>query len=354
MENWEPLQIRLVWYVLAGFVLGFTTSTLWEWLYFRQFRLRVRQTLRYQQDVTSAWQATETVDVALDSVDEPRMPWVAPVYQSSGVLLESEREPATAYRQTVPLVQPAPFADLQTPRASAPPPLSTPRAVSTDVDDLTPAPLRAVPEPTPATPATSSPGAKAFVMPGISMPTPPRMAPVPFVATEPAAISPAPVGPAYNALPPVHGHPDDLTRIQGIGEAYKRRLYAAGIYTWQQVADSDAETLRTVTKAKPNARPEEWKVRAQELVIKHKRENATYEGPLPDDLTRIDGIGPSYADVLYKAGICTYEHLAAALPSELAEILPTPAIGNEFDFDRWIEQAVRLANVKQRNASVRR
>ena len=32
------------------------------------------------------------VDVAPDSGDEPRMPWEAPVYQSSGVLLESEYE----------------------------------------------------------------------------------------------------------------------------------------------------------------------------------------------------------------------------------------------------------------------
>ncbi len=163
-----------------------------------------------------------------------------------------------------------------------------------------------------------------------------------------------PIGPAYTVPAPVHGHPDDLSRIQGIGDAYTRRLYAAGIYTWQQVANSDAETLRTVTKAKPNARPEEWKMRAQALVIKHNRQNAIYEGPMPDDLTRIDGIGPSYADALYKAGICTYEHLAATLPSELAEILPTPAIGNEFDFDHWVEQAVRLAHVKQRNSSVRR
>ena len=54
MENWEPLQIRLVWYVLAGFVLGFTTSTLWEWLYFRQFRLRARAFGTHRLTVT-AW-----------------------------------------------------------------------------------------------------------------------------------------------------------------------------------------------------------------------------------------------------------------------------------------------------------
>ncbi len=129
MENWEPLQIRLVWYVLAGFVLGFTTSTLWEWLYFRQVRLRARQTPRAKQGVTSAWQTSETVAVAPDPVDEPPLPWATPVYQSSGVLLESEREPAPAYRQTTPFVQPVSFGDFQTtsaPSAPLPPAQPTP------------------------------------------------------------------------------------------------------------------------------------------------------------------------------------------------------------------------------------
>jgi len=340
-----------VWYVLAGFVLGFTTSTLWEWLYFRQVRLRARQTLAYKQGVTSAWQASETVDAAADPIDELPMPWETPVYQGSGVLLESEREPAPVYRQTAPVIQPAPVVDFQATSAPVTPPSAPqPSPAPTYADALPPATPSLAPDLSSSVPT----GAKAYVLPSVATPVSRTVAPIPPIEAAPIVIPPAPVGPAYKAMPRAHGHPDDLTRIQGIGEAYKRRLYAASIYTWQQVANSDAETLRTVTKAKPNARPEEWKVRAQELVIKHNRENATYDGPMPDDLTRIDGIGPSYADALYKAGICTYEHLAAALPSELAEILLTPAIGSEFDFDHWIEQAVRLANVKQRNAGARR
>jgi hypothetical protein len=33
--EWQP-----VWFLLAGFVLGFATSTLWEWVYFRGVRQR--------------------------------------------------------------------------------------------------------------------------------------------------------------------------------------------------------------------------------------------------------------------------------------------------------------------------
>ena len=35
-----PLELREpVWYVLAGFILGFAVSTLWEWLHFRRYRV---------------------------------------------------------------------------------------------------------------------------------------------------------------------------------------------------------------------------------------------------------------------------------------------------------------------------
>jgi hypothetical protein len=30
------------WYVLAGFLLGFGVSTLWEWVYFRRRRMTIR------------------------------------------------------------------------------------------------------------------------------------------------------------------------------------------------------------------------------------------------------------------------------------------------------------------------
>jgi predicted flap endonuclease-1-like 5' DNA nuclease len=138
-------------------------------------------------------------------------------------------------------------------------------------------------------------------------------------------------------------HPDDLGKIRGIGEIYKERLFAAGIYTWQQVVDSEPEVLRRITRAKPNADIGDWQSQAQALVKQFNRGGATYSGPAPEDLALIDGIGPAAMEALYQAGITTFARLAAATPVELAAILPAPTIGMEFHFSDWIAQAAQRA-----------
>ncbi|MCB0185686.1 MAG: hypothetical protein KDE31_15570, partial [Caldilineaceae bacterium] len=143
-------------------------------------------------------------------------------------------------------------------------------------------------------------------------------------------------------------YPDDLAMIKGIGEAYKRRLYATGIYTWRQLAETDTDSLRRITRAKPNADIESWLTQAMMLAEKYNRMGANFTGPL-DDFTRIEGIGTITADMLYKAGLCTYEQLAGASPDDLARIVPAPTVGNENDFDGWVNDAARLANAKRRN-----
>jgi predicted flap endonuclease-1-like 5' DNA nuclease len=166
-------------------------------------------------------------------------------------------------------------------------------------------------------------------------------------ASAPHASAP-PVTPPPATTEPSPDHPDNLAMIRGVGEAYKRRLYGVGIYTWRQVAESDIETLRRITRAKPNADINGWRTQARELAEKYQRWQTTFRGPL-DDFTRIDGIGAITADLLYKAGICTYDQLAGALPDELANIVPAPTVGDENDFAGWIKEAGRLANVKRRN-----
>lgn len=136
--------------------------------------------------------------------------------------------------------------------------------------------------------------------------------------------------------------------IKGIGEAYKRKLYATAIYTWRQVAESDLDSLRRITRAKPNADIQSWQTQARELAEKYGRWNARFAGPL-DDLTQIDGIGAITADMLYKAGICTYATLAHTSPDELARIVPAPTVGNENDFEGWLRDAARLDAVKRKN-----
>jgi predicted flap endonuclease-1-like 5' DNA nuclease len=176
-------------------------------------------------------------------------------------------------------------------------------------------------------------------------------------AIEPASIVPNVAEPA-GFVPPARtlstkavaftDHPDDLALIKGVGEAYKRRLYTAGIYTWRQVAESDVETLRRITRVKPNANIGGWRQQAQDLAEKYQRWDTTFQGPL-DDFTRIDGIGAITADILYKANLCTYEQLANTSPDELAKIVPAPTVGDEIDFAGWINAAARFANSKRRN-----
>ncbi|MCX6047421.1 MAG: DUF4332 domain-containing protein [Chloroflexi bacterium] len=374
------MQIGILWYVLAGFVLGFTVSTLWEWLYYRGRRLRGR--VNVAVDVAGPVEPNAfgpTVSVgrwrepaidradAQDAANEP-LPWATPTYRSSGVFLESEKEFAT---QSIPpadqfithsfVGQPtsapvAADAHLPTEPDGQNGILRKPNAAPVErVRAATPPVTPPAPNPPPTAPASQ---ADAATETAEDAPTAADYAEPPITEQAeqitPWIPTPTPEPETAPALARSNGYPDDLTKIQGIGDAYKHRLYAATIYTWQQVASSEVETLRSITKAKPNARHDEWKIQAQELATKFNRLEAVYDGPVPDDLSRIDGIGPTYADTLYRAGICTYEQLAAATPAELAIILPTPAIGNEFNFASWVKQATKLAYAKQKNTNLLR
>jgi len=62
----------------------------------------------------------------------------------------------------------------------------------------------------------------------------------------------------------------------------------------------------------------------------------------PDDLTRIDGIGPKYASVLADAGVTTFAKLAKMKPDIVQEIFRT-ATGRAPDPSDWIDQASKLS-----------
>ena len=65
-----------------------------------------------------------------------------------------------------------------------------------------------------------------------------------------------------------------------------------------------------------------------------------------DDLTRIDGIGPKYADGLRKLGIASYAVLATQNPHDLAGSLKglgLRIIGDRIEAEDWVGQAQRLA-----------
>ncbi len=64
-------------------------------------------------------------------------------------------------------------------------------------------------------------------------------------------------------------YPDDLTKIKGIGDVYRWRLYRAGIYTWHQIAESAEETLRAATNAYPGSNIGDWQEQARQLAQKN-------------------------------------------------------------------------------------
>jgi predicted flap endonuclease-1-like 5' DNA nuclease len=144
-------------------------------------------------------------------------------------------------------------------------------------------------------------------------------------------------------------YPDDLSKIKGIGDVYKQRLYRAGFYTWKQIAETDSETLRRATSAYPSSNVEEWHGQAEKLMEKFGRKEAVYNGPPPDDMTKILGIGPVGAAVLYRAGICTYEQLASTPTADLQALFPIAVAGDQPDFDQWLERATTLADDKYRD-----
>ncbi len=71
------MEWHVLWFLLAGFVLGFAASTLWEWLYFRGVRLR------------SAGSGSTTKVIG----QEPTLPTLHTTtdYRSPAVFLEGEQ-----------------------------------------------------------------------------------------------------------------------------------------------------------------------------------------------------------------------------------------------------------------------
>lgn len=68
-----------------------------------------------------------------------------------------------------------------------------------------------------------------------------------------------------------------------------------------------------------------------------------------DDLTRIDGIGPKYADGLRKLGISSFSVLATQKPDELADNLKELGlriIGDRIEAEDWVGQARHFATEK--------
>jgi len=69
---------------------------------------------------------------------------------------------------------------------------------------------------------------------------------------------------------------DLLTTINGIGPAFQKRLYDAGVCTFAQLAQQTPERLRQIVRAnnKQRSKPEAWIAEARRRAQDHAREQS--------------------------------------------------------------------------------
>ena len=141
-----------------------------------------------------------------------------------------------------------------------------------------------------------------------------------------------------------------LTRVKRIGQAYRRRLYSAGIGTYWELATLTDEELQDTLKLSPaqteRVNLEEIRAGALNLARETDTVGHIWSGHQVDDFEPMEGIGRVFEERLYEAGICTFEQLATVTPEQLAEICHAPEM-SEPDYDGWIAYAAQVVAERQ-------
>ena len=176
---------------------------------------------------------------------------------------------------------------------------------------------------------------------------------------------------------------DDLKQINGIGPFIEEKLNDLGIYTFEQVSALDEEMVETLTSAieffPGRIDRDDWVGQADRLfytkgntpqemtntsakIITQRYATATEkiettssvtanlarsvsDSVKPDDLKKIEGIGPKIASILNEAGIYTFSNLSQTPVDRLKGILADA--GNRYklhDPSTWPEQSALAAD----------
>ncbi|MFW5691749.1 MAG: DUF4332 domain-containing protein [Chloroflexota bacterium] len=102
--------------------------------------------------------------------------------------------------------------------------------------------------------------------------------------------------------------------------------------------------IAEATAAKPRGEPEKTEAvtqsEAEAAPVEEVKTEA--EEDEPDDLTRIEGIGPKYRDALIAAGINTFAELAQASMADIEAAAEAAGMRRAASMETWVEQA-RLA-----------
>lgn len=123
------------------------------------------------------------------------------------------------------------------------------------------------------------------------------------------------------------------------------------IWVWQEGQAVSRELVVAEETGLPQA--QEWiiskdMVPTTERPLPSGEETAVAEAPAeeeaePDDLTRIEGIGPKYREALTDAGITTFEQIAEASAEDLEAVIKDAGMRRPGSLDTWPEQAAYAA-----------
>ena len=113
-----------------------------------------------------------------------------------------------------------------------------------------------------------------------------------------------------------------------------------------QIENITASGAKKATKAKaePKAKPEAPKAEVKKAIAPKAKPAAKKTTGKPDDLKKIEGIGPKIASTLVEAGISTFEALSKTKPAKISEII-AGVRGNHVT-DTWPQQAKLAADGK--------
>ncbi len=134
----------------------------------------------------------------------------------------------------------------------------------------------------------------------------------------------------------------DLDSLGELDDDLTERLRLAGVNTVAELAAADPVAL-SVTTGLEQGEADAWISRAAAFILAAQGQaEEPAEAVRGDDLTRVHGIGPRYAALLAAGGVLTYDHLAAATPDQLRDII-NPSPMQRIDYDSWAAQAAELS-----------
>ena len=353
------------WYLLAGFFIGFSVSTLWEWLYFRRRRMAIRDRRVAELEATlRTYAAAASAPATSAAATED---WGEPQFESPHVYLETENPTPPPDDQP----ETPPPSSMQSPRAPVFVVAGAPMNAAPENQLNTAAEIEQTPPVIPfrsVAVSSSAMAASAHPQPADLPPPSARMKPV-----EAAAI----IGATAYANGHAGQHRAESSQIAATEHVDQSPITSRDLDVLAASINDLITTLNKATAETKNATTAEQ----PPLITPHRQSDATppmgriermlvrlvqtmarfvrqvrlivagEETPTPgygaprlaaDDLTRIDGLTPEHVTRLRVAGVTTFERLAALSPDELRLLTLMPG-GAAVDVERWRAQAADFA-----------